>query len=772
MALVPIKPSQVSLAYNSGADVDIDNDVLVVGSNASSGQVAKLSPAQLRDAIIPVAGQRYWNVDPGPGFGDEYSYTDDAVLTAAQDGAAINNAGAAKAIEITLPAAVAGMEFAIDRVALFSITVTPDGTDTITTGNPGASYVINTDGLTVFSCISDTAWRVSIGGVKQYFLDIRDVGASPESTPAENLAALVSKINEAPSRGGTIFVSPASSDYTISDTFTITDRVSVKVLGLSPPSRDAGVAGSGGPSSLKVDAGWATTKALIQITSTAAADTYKKGGNQLSGLSIVAGATPWAGGYGLHILKGAADTDFWGDIIVDDTVIYNGNIGIYLDDTVVGGNGFGWLTVSRAKIESNLFGIKSNKTLNVVRVRDSTIRWNNQTSNSNYISRTGGGIVIQDGNAMLFHGNDLEGQQIGLQLVGGGRNIDVRANYLEVMFDAAFVFNGATDVVIENNYLANDYKTKHIYLKNCTRVKDAYNSESVPVIAFGNRDIDTDSPRNIRFTTEVNQTATAGTQSLDDYGSWMQSIPQRLPAVQASIGSSRPMQTRSVSGTMTSVVTYAGVSPDGITGKCIEATAGANYAYIAANWLSSDIAIVEGQWVVISARVYAPLTNTSSAQLYFEATENINGAGSTLKQAGTIPITQFRRGEWMMFQWFHKVLTGQTTYRGGLKLSIPTSGNKLVIGGISLNVVEQPAIIPYWSYFGATDNASFIHDGRGRFFGAAKPADANLTWNDGEEIVLTNQVTVSSPGYFVTVTGTGGGTARFAAIAALGAEAA
>jgi hypothetical protein len=595
-------------------------------------------------------------------------------------------------------------------------------------------------------------------------LNIKDASGSPTATPEQNLAALQANLAEAPAVGGVILVAPSDDEYIISDTFTLTNRVSVRVLGFGTPARNAGAGGGGGQSSIQVDGSWPTTKALIQVTSTSAeTNAYKKGGNQFTGLTLVSGSAVGAGGYGLHILKGASDTQFWGNIIVDGVVIYNGNIGIYLDDTVSGGNGFGWLTVDKAILESNLFGIKSNKTLNVVRVRDSTIRWNNQTSNSNYTSRTGGGIVIPDGNAMLFHGNDLEGQQIGLQLVGGGRNIDVRANYLEVMYDAAFAFNGATDVVIENNFLANDYKTKHIYLKNCTRVKDAYNNESVPVIAFGNRDIDTDSPRNIRFTTEVNSTATAGTQTLDDYGSWMQSIPQRLPAVQASIGSSRAMQTKSVSGTMTSVVTYAGVSPDGITGKCIEATAGANYDYIAANWLSSDIAIVEGQWVVISARVYAPLTNSSSAQLYFEATENINGAGSTLKQAGTIPITQFRRGEWMMFQWFHKVLTGQTTYRGQLKLAIPVSGNKLVIGGISLNVVEQPAIIPYWSYFGTTDNVSYLHDGRGRFYGVTDPADAKLSWSVGEDIVYTVPAPLGNRGSTCTTAGTGGGTAAFRA---------
>ena len=102
----------------------------------------------------------YGRVDPGQGFGDEYSYTDDAVLTAAQDGAAINNAGAAKAIEITLPAAVAGMEFAFLRVANFDMTLDPNGSETISDGGAGSALVILARGLLVLSCSSDGAWEV------------------------------------------------------------------------------------------------------------------------------------------------------------------------------------------------------------------------------------------------------------------------------------------------------------------------------------------------------------------------------------------------------------------------------------------------------------------------------------------------------------------------------------------------------------------------------------------------------------------------------------
>ncbi len=104
----------------------------------------------------------YGRVNPGPGFGDEYSYTDDAVLTAAQDGAAINNAGAAKAIELTLPQAFAGMEYAINRIAAFSIGVKPNPVDSIGGSSPGVTKRLFARGLTTFACFVDGTWETVI----------------------------------------------------------------------------------------------------------------------------------------------------------------------------------------------------------------------------------------------------------------------------------------------------------------------------------------------------------------------------------------------------------------------------------------------------------------------------------------------------------------------------------------------------------------------------------------------------------------------------------
>ena len=102
----------------------------------------------------------YGRVNPGPGFGDEYSYTDDVVLTADQDGAVINNAGAAKAITVTLPAAIAGMEFSIQRIAPYGISVYPSGSEKISDGGNGVAAVLLSRGLLVVSCSADGSWEV------------------------------------------------------------------------------------------------------------------------------------------------------------------------------------------------------------------------------------------------------------------------------------------------------------------------------------------------------------------------------------------------------------------------------------------------------------------------------------------------------------------------------------------------------------------------------------------------------------------------------------
>jgi hypothetical protein len=121
---------------------------------------------------------RYGRVNPGQGYGQQYDYTADTVLTEDQDGALVTNLGATAAVEITLPPAVAGAEFAVMRIAVYSITVTASGTDDISEGPEGGSYVINDRALIVFSSIVDGTWEVVLRRKTIRTYNVLDYGAT------------------------------------------------------------------------------------------------------------------------------------------------------------------------------------------------------------------------------------------------------------------------------------------------------------------------------------------------------------------------------------------------------------------------------------------------------------------------------------------------------------------------------------------------------------------------------------------------------------------
>jgi hypothetical protein len=127
----------------------------------------------------------YGRVDPGPGYGTQYDYVTSTVLTAAQDGALITNSGSPNAITLTLPPAVAGMEFAIQRVSPYAVTVEPDGSDTIR-GGAGA-ILLQSRSTTVLACRADGAWEIVIGSSERVFV-VDDFGASGDGTTDDTAA--------------------------------------------------------------------------------------------------------------------------------------------------------------------------------------------------------------------------------------------------------------------------------------------------------------------------------------------------------------------------------------------------------------------------------------------------------------------------------------------------------------------------------------------------------------------------------------------------------
>lgn len=146
-------------------------------------------------------------VDPGSGYGQQWNYTASATLTSAQDGGLVTNLGAVAAITLTLPAAVAGREIQVLRVANYAITMTPAGTDGIREGAPGKSFTINNRGLTVFACSVSGTWEIVLGG-SQAELFLSDFGATGDGVTddAAAISAAIVALNAA--GGGKLTGSP------------------------------------------------------------------------------------------------------------------------------------------------------------------------------------------------------------------------------------------------------------------------------------------------------------------------------------------------------------------------------------------------------------------------------------------------------------------------------------------------------------------------------------------------------------------------------------
>lgn len=128
---------------------------------------------------------RLGRVDPGPGYGKRYDYTTSATLSATQDGAVITNLGAVADITLTLPAAVAGMEITIQRVAPYLVTISADGTDNIQ-GSLGPKLIQSRSTL-VLACSVSGTWEVVIGSSERAFI-VDDFGASGDGTTDDTAA--------------------------------------------------------------------------------------------------------------------------------------------------------------------------------------------------------------------------------------------------------------------------------------------------------------------------------------------------------------------------------------------------------------------------------------------------------------------------------------------------------------------------------------------------------------------------------------------------------
>jgi hypothetical protein len=153
---------------------------------------------------------RLGRINPGVDYGAQDDFTTSTALTAAQDGTLCTNAGASAAITLTLPAAIAGMEFAFAALSPYVITITATNPDTIGGGAAGGSYVIGYTATLVLGCYADGEWfivseRKSSDGVK----NIKEYGAVGDGV-ADDTAAIQLALDTK----GTIYFPPGRYLFT------------------------------------------------------------------------------------------------------------------------------------------------------------------------------------------------------------------------------------------------------------------------------------------------------------------------------------------------------------------------------------------------------------------------------------------------------------------------------------------------------------------------------------------------------------------------------
>lgn len=599
---------------------------------------------------------------------------------------------------------------------------------------------------------------------------IADKGALSTNTGAQNLAAIQAVIDAIPSRGGRLVITPAQA-YEISDTIALLDRKAIVIDGQGQHGINATGADKFA-SCLKVASGWASTKAMFRVTASGAVSHGAKGGVKFTGLFLYAGLSgEGTGGYGIHALKGTPGSDFWGEITLDDMAVFNANIGLFLDDA--SGNGFGWIRLNNARLQAGNWGIYSNTTVNDLHATGCIIRQNKQSSASSYLTHTGGGVCIPSGHTLTFHGGDYEGQQVAFHLGSATTgpspkisNVDIRGIYVEVLFDCMASILGADDVLIEN--VSTDtgaYRTKHIYVQDCKRITQRNNGESFFIVAPNCRDLVTDTPKLTRFTN-----TTAGSQTLEDYGTWIHSIPSKQPLKKVPRAAHYPLE--SILLTNVTLSAHSGSGPFGGTGKALVAQASDASSSVRLGWNTTQIPAVLNDFIVITVRLFYPTTNSgSTASGGWSVYEDINGGGYTYRTGGPVSRRAVSLGEWVTWQWVHKVVAadisgGACLYRALLLLTDASGAtDPFVFAGAALTVSDTPAVDPMDGVISCEADGSefqyYLHDGNGVYYGAAEPTGSLISWKAGEDVVFTAPAPSGNRGTTCTTAGTGGGTAVF-----------
>ena len=559
-----------------------------------------------------------------------------------------------------------------------------------------------------------------------------------------------------PTQGGVLDIEPADNDYVISGTWVIADRIGLVIRGHGNDFYNTNAGQRGHPTKIKSAAGRAAGDPMIDFQGSSAVNAQSKGGTKFSGLLLQVGASG-ANGYGVQVSKTGAPADFWGFITFEDFCVAGGERGVNFAGGA-GNNGYGWIRFNRYTSQGADFGIYFDATVNVLTVRDSTLRWCSQSADTSFTAPTGASIYLPGGTSVNIRDNDLEGSSIGARL-SNVKNLSIVGNYLEAMYTGAFSLTACTDVEILSNYTATDDASKKIYLRSSRNVKQERNREAYFIVDDGCRDIITDTPKKTRFT--VQKTGSTTLQTVD-YGHWLHSIPMLNPATRPPKDAHYPLQSTTL--TSATLANYSGRGPRGEVGKAVILTSTAASGRIELLY-NTAITMEQDKFIVMTTDLLLPSTNTSEG-VYIEVREYVNNVLNVAYQ-GTLPESITDTDEWFTHQWIHKCENSIHPYRVLIRYYALTSGDEIVFGGTSQCMVDSPAVDPLRGYFG-DDDKYFLSDESGRFHSDASPADSRLVWADGEEIVFTDASAGSAPGS-VCVTPGPGGTAVFKNKASLAA---
>ena len=593
-------------------------------------------------------------------------------------------------------------------------------------------------------------------------VNVLDYGAVGDGV-TNDTAAIQAAINAIPVNGGTVYF-PAGK-YIISAPLTVSVKNTV-LCGYGCGTQN-NTTNATYHTALQVASTWNADEGMIQTNYLYTNAANAKGGLLIEGLTLLAGLGGTGSGVcGIHVKKQTGDNHFWGDLTLRHVSIFNGNKGVYFDANGSSA-GFGWVTLDNVQIGSCNYGVHcsaaAGQFINVFRTNDSKIWQNRQgVSGGNYQTRTGGGILIENGNGITIRSTDLEGNQVGIHT--GAANVVIDGDYFEACTDAAIVLVGARNVRITGmgGTGSTGTKDREVYCYNCDHVRlensgvfaDTGNDDrAYLIVAPYCRDITSDTPTLTRYTI-----GTTGSFTLEDYGFVIRGEATHIPRLAPR--SANILLSGVTLSNATHTEAWTGVrSPFGQKEKVARLTATAGYGGATFDWPSTTLET--GQYAIISLWVRCDVTSTGVSGNFLYTQLRV-AAGIVFQ--GTITDTRVHENEWVQLRFIYKELSGAARQLG-LSVSAPLSGDFLDVAYPSMIISRSPEIDGFGEVFGSTQR--YLYDGV-NYWGTGTPVDTNLTWLDSDAIYETAAVAAGNMGIVCTTPGAGG-TAVFKAFGVIAA---